>query len=121
MWAALVAECVEQGVNIGVNGRVYDLTDPDDAFMLDLSAMLARKALRHTTDQHGYAANLSTYARQASTGTIPTAGRSSTSATGSASGRQHERTPEACLWGPPGARCHPADARRRASFALALP
>ncbi|MGH4015171.1 MAG: hypothetical protein ACRDSL_14865 [Pseudonocardiaceae bacterium] len=32
---------------------------------------LADKALRHTADQHGYAANLVRFARHASTGTIP--------------------------------------------------
>lgn len=38
VWAALIAACVEQGVRIDANGRTHDPADPDDGFMLDLSA-----------------------------------------------------------------------------------
>lgn len=36
VWAALAATCEERGVKIAASGRVYDLTDPDEAFQLDL-------------------------------------------------------------------------------------
>lgn len=41
VFAALFAACLENGVRIGIGGRVYDLNDPDDAFDLDLKAILA--------------------------------------------------------------------------------
>lgn len=36
VWAALAASCEEREVKIAASGKVYDLTDPDDAFQLDL-------------------------------------------------------------------------------------
>lgn len=36
VWAALAATCEEHGVRIAASGRVYDLSEPDDAFQLDL-------------------------------------------------------------------------------------
>lgn len=39
--AALLAACVENGVWLGVNGRLHDPNDPDDGFMLDLGGALA--------------------------------------------------------------------------------
>lgn len=41
VWAALIAACIEQGVDLAVNGKVHDPADPDDGFMLDLGAALA--------------------------------------------------------------------------------
>lgn len=41
VFAALFAACESTGVKIGVQGRLYDLDDPDDAFQLDLMASLA--------------------------------------------------------------------------------
>jgi DNA invertase Pin-like site-specific DNA recombinase len=41
VWSALVAACVENGVNLAVDGKVHDPADPDDGFMLDLGAALA--------------------------------------------------------------------------------
>lgn len=56
VWATLAATCEDRGVLIGVNGRVYDLDDPDDAFQLDLFFALAtresgatRKRVQRTT------------------------------------------------------------------------
>ncbi len=43
VWAALAAICEEHAVRFGCNGRVYDLTDPDDAFQLDLFFALATR------------------------------------------------------------------------------
>ncbi len=43
VWAALAATCEERGVRLGVNGRLYDLDDPDDAFQLDLFFALATR------------------------------------------------------------------------------
>lgn len=43
VWAALAAACEEHGVKIGCNGRLYDLTDGEDAFMLDLLFSLASR------------------------------------------------------------------------------
>jgi site-specific DNA recombinase len=43
VWAALAATCEERGVRLGVNGRLYDLEDPDDAFQLDLFFALATR------------------------------------------------------------------------------
>lgn len=43
VWAALAAVCEERGVRLGVNGRLYDLDDPDDAFQLDLFFALATR------------------------------------------------------------------------------
>lgn len=41
VFAALFAACQASGVKIGVGGRLHDLDDPDDSFMLDLGAALA--------------------------------------------------------------------------------
>jgi DNA invertase Pin-like site-specific DNA recombinase len=41
VWSALLAACTEAGVGIAVGGRVHDPTDPDDSFVLDLTAALA--------------------------------------------------------------------------------
>lgn len=41
VWAALVAACQDTGTFIALDGKVHDVTDPDDGFMLDLGAMLA--------------------------------------------------------------------------------
>jgi site-specific DNA recombinase len=43
VWAALAAVCEDVGVKLGVNGRLYDLGDPDDAFQLDLFFALATR------------------------------------------------------------------------------
>lgn len=40
-WSALLAACLEAGVTLCVGGRMHDLTDPDDAFLLDLTASMA--------------------------------------------------------------------------------
>lgn len=40
VWAALVAACQEHGIPMCVGGRVHDMNDPDDAFALNLQAML---------------------------------------------------------------------------------
>lgn len=41
VFAALFAACAEAGVRIGTGGRLHDLTDADDGFVLDLGAALA--------------------------------------------------------------------------------
>lgn len=41
VWAQLVNACLLQNVKITVAGRVHDPADPDDGFMLDLTAALA--------------------------------------------------------------------------------
>lgn len=41
VWAALIAACIDQRVDLAVSGKVHDPTDPDDGFMLDLGAALA--------------------------------------------------------------------------------
>ena len=41
VWSALAATCQERGVKVGINGRLYDMDDPDDAFQLDLFFALA--------------------------------------------------------------------------------
>lgn len=41
VWAALLAACTEAGVLLAVGGKVHDPNDPDDGFMLDLTAALA--------------------------------------------------------------------------------
>lgn len=41
VWAALIAACIEHGVDLAVDGKVHDPADPDDGFMLDLGAALA--------------------------------------------------------------------------------
>lgn len=41
VWAALIAACLENHVNLAVDGKVHDPADPDDGFMLDLAAALA--------------------------------------------------------------------------------
>lgn len=41
VWATLINVCIAQRVLISVNGRLHDPNEPDDAFMLDLGAMLA--------------------------------------------------------------------------------
>lgn len=43
VWAALAASCETRNVRFGVNGRLYDLDDPDDAFQLDLFFALATR------------------------------------------------------------------------------
>lgn len=43
VWAALAATCEERGIRFGCNGRLYDLSDPDDAFQLDLYFALATR------------------------------------------------------------------------------
>lgn len=40
-WAALLAACTDTGTRIAVGGKVHDPADPDDGFMLDLTAALA--------------------------------------------------------------------------------
>lgn len=40
VWAALIAACIENGVDFAVDGKVHDPSDPDDGFMLDLSFSL---------------------------------------------------------------------------------
>lgn len=41
VWSALIAACIENGVEIAVDGKVHDPADADDGFMLDLGAALA--------------------------------------------------------------------------------
>lgn len=41
VWSALIAACIENGVDLAVGGKVHDPADPDDGFMLDLGAALA--------------------------------------------------------------------------------
>lgn len=41
VWAKLVTACIANNVKITVCGRVHDPADPDDGFMLDLTAALA--------------------------------------------------------------------------------
>lgn len=41
VWATLVTACLAMDVKITVCGRVHDPADPDDGFMLDLTAALA--------------------------------------------------------------------------------
>lgn len=41
VWAALVGVCVERGILLAERDRVYDPADPDDAFQMDLQAILA--------------------------------------------------------------------------------
>ena len=41
VWAALLAACTEVGTKLAVGGKVHDPNDPDDGFMLDLTAALA--------------------------------------------------------------------------------
>jgi site-specific DNA recombinase len=41
VFAALIAACTEAGVLIGTGGRLYDSSDGDDAFTLDLGGALA--------------------------------------------------------------------------------
>lgn len=41
VWAALMAALIDAGAMIAVGGKVSDPSDPDDAFALDLAAMLA--------------------------------------------------------------------------------
>lgn len=48
VWAALAALCEAQGVLIAASGRVYDLSDPEDAFQLDLFFSLAARESRVT-------------------------------------------------------------------------
>jgi site-specific DNA recombinase len=43
VWSALAAVCEERGVRFACNGRVYDLSEPDDAFQLDLFFALAAR------------------------------------------------------------------------------
>jgi len=43
VWAALAGICEESEVKIAANGSVYDLTDPDQAFHLDLFFALAAR------------------------------------------------------------------------------
>lgn len=38
VWAALLAACSDAGVRLAVGGRIHDPADPDDGFMLDLTA-----------------------------------------------------------------------------------
>lgn len=53
-WAALVDVCTESGVDVAVDGRVYDPTDPDDMHSLDIdmagnireSAKISKRTLR---------------------------------------------------------------------------
>lgn len=41
VWAALLAACTDARVRLVVGGRIHDPNDPDDGFMLDLTAALA--------------------------------------------------------------------------------
>ncbi|WP_433782429.1 recombinase family protein [Actinomycetospora sp. CA-101289] len=41
VWAALLAACSEHRVQLAVGGKLHDPNDPDDGFMLDLTAALA--------------------------------------------------------------------------------
>ncbi|MBO2461118.1 recombinase family protein [Actinomadura violacea] len=43
VWATLAAICEREGVKIAASGRLYDLSDPDDAFQLDLYFALATR------------------------------------------------------------------------------
>ncbi len=43
VWATLAATCEERDIRFGCNGRLYDLSDPDDAFSLDLYFALATR------------------------------------------------------------------------------
>lgn len=40
VWSALIAACIENDVDLAVDGKVHDPADPDDGFMLDLSFSL---------------------------------------------------------------------------------
>lgn len=40
VWAALIAACIENDVDLAVDGKIHDPADPDDGFMLDLSFSL---------------------------------------------------------------------------------
>jgi site-specific DNA recombinase len=48
VWAALYALCVDAGIKFGANGHLYDLSDPDDAFQLDLFFALATREVGAT-------------------------------------------------------------------------
>lgn len=41
VWAALVEACLDRDVKLCVGGKLHDLSDPDDAFTLDLASSLA--------------------------------------------------------------------------------
>lgn len=41
VWAALVETCIDRGVRLCIGDRLHDLSDPDDAFSLDLASSLA--------------------------------------------------------------------------------
>ncbi|MCW2905157.1 MAG: recombinase family protein, partial [Streptosporangiaceae bacterium] len=41
VWAALIAACAEAHVLICVDGKMHDVTDPDDGFVLDLGMAMA--------------------------------------------------------------------------------
>ncbi|HYO36517.1 MAG TPA: recombinase family protein [Geodermatophilus sp.] len=41
VWAALVETCIERDVKLCIDGRLHDVTDPDDAFALDMASSLA--------------------------------------------------------------------------------
>lgn len=41
VWAALLAACQEHDVRLMAGGRLHDLEDPDDSFVVDLGAALA--------------------------------------------------------------------------------
>src|SRR4051794_9451389 len=41
VWAALVETCIDHDVKLCIDGRLHDVSDPDDAFTLDLASSLA--------------------------------------------------------------------------------
>jgi site-specific DNA recombinase len=41
VWAALVEACIDHEVKLCIDGKLHDVTDPDDAFTLDLASSLA--------------------------------------------------------------------------------
>lgn len=56
VWAALFAACTDTGAWVGIDGRLHDPNDPDDAFILDLKASLGvresaviKKRVKETT------------------------------------------------------------------------
>lgn len=59
VWAALLAACTDAKVKLVVGGRVHDPSDPDDSFLLDLTAALAvressttsKRVRRHLDDR----------------------------------------------------------------------
>jgi site-specific DNA recombinase len=59
VWAALAETCLEHSVRLCVGGRIHDLDDPDDGFVLDLGSALAVRESAQTRKrvQRAVAAN----------------------------------------------------------------